>query len=184
MHADDEIKIVFTGPMGAGKTTAIAAISDTPPVSTDVHNVDRAGADKDSTTVALDYGQVVLDDGMVLRLYGTPGQHRFDFMWQILGAGALGVILLIDASRPEALSELDAYLAAFAAQAGEGRLVVGLGRTDAPGAIGPADALRRLRIDHLALPVFSVDVRRRDDVLLLLDALLSVIEVSVEGEIP
>ena len=68
-----ELKIVFTGPMGAGKTTAIAAISDTPPVLTDVVNNDHAAFDKDTTTVALDYGQIMLDNGVAVRLYGTPG---------------------------------------------------------------------------------------------------------------
>lgn len=185
MREGQEIKIVFTGPMGAGKTTAIAAISDTPPVSTDVHNNDRSDADKDSTTAALDFGQIRLDDGSHVRLYGTPGQDRYSFMWKILGDGALGVIVLIDAARVTALAELDAYLSAFDAHAKAGRLVVGLGRTDAPGAISAEDAQRRIRIDRLALPVFTVDVRRREDVLLLLDALLSMIEFApLEESVP
>ena len=99
MEPRREIKIVFTGPMGAGKTTAIAAISDTAPLSTDVRNEDRASFDKDTTTAALDFGQIVLDDGQVVRLYGTPGQQRFAFMWEILGEGALGVVLLLDAAK-------------------------------------------------------------------------------------
>jgi len=182
MKSAGELKIIFTGPMGAGKTTAIAAISDTPPVSTDVHNADRAGADKDTTTVALDFGQIALGDGTTVRLYGTPGQDRFGFMWRILGEGALGVVLLLDASRVAALAELDAYLESFSAQARAGRLVIGLGRTDVAGAIKPADVQKRLRIDRLASPVFSVDVRRRDDVLLLMDALVSLIEIASDEE--
>ncbi|MCB1552792.1 MAG: ATP/GTP-binding protein [Xanthomonadales bacterium] len=182
MRDGEEVKIVFTGPMGAGKTTAIAAISDAPPVSTDVFNADRQSADKDTTTAALDFGQIVLDDGLVVRLYGTPGQDRFDFMWRILGRGALGVVLLLDASRVTALTELDAYLDSFADQARSGCLVIGLGRTGSPGAIDAADVLRRLRVDRLALPVFSVDVRRREDVMLLMEALLSLIEVAPQQE--
>ena len=103
MNPDREIKIVFAGPMGAGKTTAIRSISDTPPVSTEVDNTDRAAYDKESTTVALDYGQLLLDDGTAVRLYGTPGQERFSFMWEILCSGAIGVILLIDGSSANAL---------------------------------------------------------------------------------
>lgn len=182
MYEGREIKIVFTGPMGAGKTTAIAALSDSAPVATEVHNADRASADKETTTVALDFGQIQLDDGLVVRLYGTPGQDRFNFMWQILGTGALGVIMLLDASRVTALTELDTYLASFEAQAREGRLVIGLGRTETPGSLKPADVLRRLRIDRLALPVFSVDVRQREDVLLLIEALVNLIEAAPTEE--
>ena len=60
MYEGREIKIVFTGPMGAGKTTAIAALSDSAPVATEVHNADRASADKETTTVALDFGQKLI----------------------------------------------------------------------------------------------------------------------------
>ncbi|HVJ62348.1 MAG TPA: hypothetical protein VM555_06505, partial [Tahibacter sp.] len=86
--ADSEFKIVFTGPMGVGKTTAIAAISDEAPVSTDVFNTDREAFDKALTTAGLDYGHIALDDGTAVRLYGTPGQARFRFMWDILGLNA------------------------------------------------------------------------------------------------
>jgi signal recognition particle receptor subunit beta len=106
--SETEFKIVFSGPMGAGKTTAIGAISDEPPVSTDVTNTDRATCDKAQTTAGLDYGRIVLDDGVSVRLYGTPGQLRFRFMWEILGQHAAGVIVLIDASQRDALVQLDA----------------------------------------------------------------------------
>ena len=98
------------------------------------------------------------------------------------GTGALGVIMLLDASRVTALTELDTYLASFEAQAREGRLVIGLGRTETPGSLKPADVLRRLRIDRLALPVFSVDVRQREDVLLLIEALVNLIEAAPTEE--
>ena len=80
MSTNQQLKIVFTGPMGAGKTTAIRAISDAPPVSTEVGNSDRQSSVKESTTVALDYGELTLEDGTCLRIYGTPGQARFSFM--------------------------------------------------------------------------------------------------------
>ena len=74
-----EYKLVFAGSMGAGKTTAIGAISEIPPVRTDVANSDLATFAKATTTAAMDYGEVTLDGGDKLRLYGTPGQARFDF---------------------------------------------------------------------------------------------------------
>lgn len=175
--ADSEFKIVFTGPMGVGKTTAIAAISDEAPVSTDVFNTDREAFDKALTTAGLDYGHIALDDGTAVRLYGTPGQARFRFMWDILGLNAAGVIVLIDASQSDALVQLDHFVDAF----GSGKrtpIVIGVGRLDQAGA-PPLDAFsQRLETRGLTLPVFGVDVRRRPDVLLLVDTLLCLIETA------
>ena len=86
--------------MGAGKTTAIRAISDIPPVNTEAANLDKARHGKAETTVGLDYGETLLEGGEKLRLYGLPGQERFDFMWRILCRGALGVVLLADNGAP------------------------------------------------------------------------------------
>lgn len=175
MNADGEFKIVFTGPMGAGKTTAIAAISDETPVSTDVLNNDHATFDKASTTAGLDYSRIVVDGDTAIRLYGTPGQNRFKFMWEILAQGAAGVIVLIDASQPDALVQLEYFVDVF----GRGKtmpIVVGVGRIGQPGTL-PIDAFSvRLENRGLALPIFGVDVRQRADVLLLLDTLLCLVE--------
>lgn len=92
-----EYKILFTGTMGAGKTTAIAAISEMSPVMTDVLNSDASVA-KARTTVGLDFGVLTLDSGDRVRLFGTPGQTRFDFLWKILAKNALGLIILTDNS--------------------------------------------------------------------------------------
>ncbi|UXI67428.1 GTP-binding protein [Tahibacter amnicola] len=175
--ADTEFKIVFTGPMGAGKTTAIGAISDDAPVSTEVANTDEYAYDKALTTCGLDYGFIALDDGRGARLYGTPGQVRFRFMWDILSRNATGIVLLLDAAQSDALSQLEFFLDHF----GSDRLtpiIVGVGRTGQSGAhpLGAFSELleRRGRV----IPVFSVDVRQRSDVILLIDALLCVIELS------
>jgi len=177
-----ELKIVFTGPMGAGKTTAIAAISDIAPIRTDVANNDHVAFDKEATTVALDYGQLALDDGLVMRLYGTPGQERFAFMRKILCAGAIGVVLLIDGSRADALTSLDAYVDEIRAFDPMPAMVVGIGRcpsADAPALVQSSAHLERL---GLTLPVFSVDVRRREDVMLLIETLVCVIEAGAHTE--
>ena len=94
--------ILFTGPMGAGKTTAIQSLSDVPVVHTEADNTERHIADKPTTTVALDYGEITLGADEKVRLYGTPGQRRFDFMWAILRERARGMVLLInnDATDP------------------------------------------------------------------------------------
>ena len=92
-------KIIFAGPVGAGKTTAVAAASDIPPVRTDAAASDEVRDIKPQTTVALDYGAMKLGDGSTIHLYGTPGQERFDFMWEILTEGGIALVLLIDNSR-------------------------------------------------------------------------------------
>jgi signal recognition particle receptor subunit beta len=124
-----EHKILFTGTMGAGKTTAIAAVSEIAPIRTEVRNSDASVA-KATTTVGLDYGELTLDNGEKLRLYGTPGQIRFDFMWRILARGALGLVILVDNSRPDPLADLDVYLDGFAELIEKTACVIGVGRTE------------------------------------------------------
>ena len=106
-------KIIFTGPVGAGKTTAIAAISDKPPISTNEAASDMTTSRKSQTTVAMDYGVKYLDNSDILHLYGTPGQERFNFMWDILTEGGLGLMLLIDNRRDNPFGDLSFYLNAF-----------------------------------------------------------------------
>lgn len=174
--ANNEFKILFTGPMGAGKTTAISAISDHEAVSTDVVNTDLAQCNKELTTAALDYGQILLPDNSCVRLYGTPGQERFRFMWPILLNNAAGVIVLLNGEHPELLEHLEHYVDAFGA--GKVPMVVGVGR------LPPEDHTRleslamRLEDRGIALPIFDADVRQQDDVLLLVDALLCQIEAD------
>jgi uncharacterized protein len=174
-----EYKVLLVGTMGAGKTTAIAAVSETPPVSTDVSNSARHDFDKATTTVAMDYGEVSLADGDKLRLYGTPGQARFGFMWPILAQGALGLVFLVDNSRPDPCADLGAFLDAFGPTLGDATAVIGIGRTETH-PVPTLDAYHALlAARELSLPVFAVDVRRRGDVLLLLDVLFHQIEAGL-----
>ncbi|MGH8087570.1 MAG: GTP-binding protein, partial [Stenotrophomonas sp.] len=78
------IKFVVSGPVGAGKTTFIRTISQVEVVSTEEKSTEEIG--KTHTTVALDFGQMNLGDH-VLHLFGTPGQTRFDYMWDVLSEG-------------------------------------------------------------------------------------------------
>ncbi|HEY6941458.1 GTP-binding protein [Dokdonella sp.] len=171
----EEFKIVFTGPMGAGKTTAIAAISEVEPVNTEVENSDRVANAKESTTVGFDFGRITLADGSIVRLYGTPGQPRYRFMWDILGRGAAGVIILLDASEPGALVQLDVFVDAFLPHVVHGALVVGVGRTDLPDSQGTDAFAARLDARGIVAPVLSVDVRRRADVTMLVRTLVCIL---------
>lgn len=125
-----QLKILVTGPVGAGKTTAITTISDKAPITTDETATDRVAAIKKRTTVALDFGVVQLDGEDELHLYGTPGQARFDFMWDILSAGALGVLLLVDCTMPDATGEMRRFVRYFRTLILQTGLVVGLSHTD------------------------------------------------------
>ena len=176
-----EYKILFTGSMGAGKTTAIGAISEVPPVLTDVQNTDPSST-KALTTVGLDFGLITLDTGDRIRLFGTPGQTRFDFLWRILVRSALGLIILVDNSRPDPLQDLDVYLEGFREELKTLPCVVGVGRTEEYGTPTLENYADCLESRSLILPLLAVDVRRREDVLLLIDTLLAQIEAQ-PGEV-
>ncbi|MHB8253488.1 MAG: GTP-binding protein [Acidiferrobacter sp.] len=176
-----ELKLVFVGSMGAGKTTAIRTISEIEPITTDVYNTDQAEFDKDETTVAMDYGELTLQGGETLRLYGTPGQERFDFMWPIVADGALGAILLIDNSRPDPLADMEIYLQAFRSLADAGAVVVGVGRMNIcpqPSLDAYAERLEQLSV---LVPVMPADVRERRDVLDVLEVLFQQIEATEQS---
>jgi signal recognition particle receptor subunit beta len=177
VNTAQEIKIVFAGPMGAGKTTAIRALSDQPPVCTEVTSTEHKQGTKDTTTVALDFGQLALEDGTAVRLYGTPGQERFSFMWEILCKGSLGVILLVDGRSATALTDLEMYLDMLREVGPTQPFVIGVGRL--PVDCGPElDRLASaLAARDVAVPVFGVDVRNREDVLLLVETLLCILEM-------
>jgi hypothetical protein len=108
------VKIVVTGPFGAGKTSLISTISEIDVLSTEKDVTDGSSmAAKAHTTVAMDFGRLTVDDELALYLFGTPGQKRFDFMWEILAEGMLGFIVMVDARRDEVLAETREILTFF-----------------------------------------------------------------------
>jgi signal recognition particle receptor subunit beta len=169
---DTNYKIVFAGPVGAGKTTAIASLSDVPPVTTDEAATDMTQARKPKTTVALDYGIMKLADGQRIHLYGTPGQERFDFMWEILVKGGIGLVLLVDASRPAPAKDMQFFLDAFRTFVASTGVVIGVTRMDLARGFAVDDLHEALAASGLNPPVFTVDARSRADVQTLVKALL------------
>lgn len=171
------LKIVFSGPMGAGKTQAIASLSDIPVVSTEVMNTDLDTNAKLLTTVGMDYGELTMDGGSSIGLYGTPGQERFSFIWPILSQGALGIVILIDHSAPDSVADLAHYLKTFD-DIYDGRIVVGITQVDKKPEREFAIYRDWLSANGRNLPVFPVDMRKREDVLLLVESIITSLEQS------
>ena len=176
-----ENKIIFTGPVGVGKTTAIAALSDDPPVQTDASASDMTAVRKGYTPVAMDYGVILLDENTKVHLYGTPGQERFDFMWGILSKGSMGLILLLDNTRANPLKDLKFFLDSFRDLLKDAPVVVGITKMDLRNQPG-VDVYQQYLAQHgLNVPVFEVDARNEDDVKQLVTAMLYSIDPGLEG---
>ena len=110
------VKMVVTGPFSAGKTEFIQSVSEIDVVSTERKISSMAERSvKEATTVAMDFGRITVDEDLVLYLFGTPGQKRFDFMWEILSEGMLGFIVMVDSTRPETFREARSILETFRA---------------------------------------------------------------------
>jgi signal recognition particle receptor subunit beta len=170
--------ILFAGPMGAGKTTAIQTLSEIDVVLTEAVNTERNVVDKPTTTVALDYGEITIGDEDKVRLYGVPGQRRFDFMWSILKERAIGMILLVNNDAPDPIALMLEFLEEFGDLHAKGGIVIGITRSDVASALmidDYSDALFAARPDVL-LPVFTVDARDSAQMTILLTTLILNIE--------
>lgn len=172
-------KIIFTGPVGAGKTTAIQTMSDIPIVSTNEEASDMTKDRKPQTTVAMDYGRINIGKTEKIHLYGTPGQERFSFMWDILTNGALGLILLLDNSRDNPKQDLKFYLQSFQKFIQQGDVIIGVTRLDEEKSPSINDYRKWLGELSVAAPVFTVDARERQDVSALVQALLYSLDPGV-----
>lgn len=177
-----QYKIIFTGPVGAGKTTAIASISDAPPVKTDATASDMTKNRKASTTVAMDYGVMNLEGGEKVHLYGTPGQERFDFMWDILTQGGIGLILLLDNTRADPFQDMRFFLDAFSQFINDTAVAVGVTQMDISSTPTINEYQKQLKILGLNPPVFAVDAREHNDVSLLVQALLYTLDPGLVSE--
>ena len=168
-HGGTAVKIVVTGPFAAGKTTLIRTISEITVLSTERDVSDDTRARKPETTVAMDFGRITIDRDLVLYLFGTPGQERFDFMWEILGEGMIGYVCLVDGSREDSVEEARGILAAFRSMA-RVPYVVAVNRTDGVDPRTEESLRERLGLDAdvAVLPVDATDRESVKDVLLSL----------------
>ena len=152
------VKMVVTGPFNAGKTEFIQTVSEIDVVSTEKKITAEAEKVKSSTTVAMDFGRITVDDDLVLYLFGTPGQKRFDFMWEILSEGMLGFIVMVDSTRPETFREARSILETFRAYAPT-PYIVAANKQDLDDAWEVDDMRIALRLDPTVqlLPMVSVE---------------------------
>lgn len=133
-------KVVVTGPFNSGKTQLIKTISDIPVVSTEKRITDADQDIKEETTVAMDFGRVQMDEHM-LYLYGTPGQVRFEFMWEILSQEMDGFLVLVDSTAPDTFETAGQMVEIFANYIDAPCIVVAT-KADLPGA-ARLDIVRR-----------------------------------------
>ena len=180
-HGGTAVKIVVTGPFSAGKTTLIRTISEITVLSTEKDITDHTKSRKAETTVAMDFGRITIDRDLVLYLFGTPGQDRFDFMWEILGEGMLGYILLVDASRQDSLDEAVGILAAFRKMA-RVPFVVALNRASGVSSDNEDRVRSVLELDD-EVAVVPCDATDRESVKAVLLALLYSVVDSIDAAV-
>jgi hypothetical protein len=169
------VKIVVTGPFNSGKTELIRSVSEIDVVSTEKKVTSEAERVKESTTVAMDFGRITVDDDLVLFLFGTPGQKRFDFMWEILSEGMLGFIVMIDSTRPETFREARSILETFRAYAPT-PYIVAANKQDLPDAWELDDIRLALRLDP-KIKILSCTAKKKSSVkTVLLELLYSILE--------
>jgi signal recognition particle receptor subunit beta len=172
------VKIVIAGGFGVGKTTAVSQVSEIPVLTTEAPitevaaEIDRTGhvPDKMTTTVALDFGCITIDEEIKLYLFGTPGQDRFGFMWRDLTEGALGALVIVDSRRLD-----DCYAAVDYFERADVPFVVAVNLFDGLLSHHLDDVRWALAVDE-QIPIITFDARDRNSVL---DALLTVLHRSL-----
>jgi len=167
-----QYKLVFAGSVGSGKTTSINSISDIDTFNTDEVATDKTSFLKDTTTVAMDYGQMRLKDDTIIHLYGTPGQDRFSFMWDIIGVGSMGAIILINNNSENPLAQLDNYIKAFNSKFNSRCIVVGITCTDLCSKPNISAYRKHVGKYDNKIPIYTLDARNGEMVRILVRTLL------------
>ena len=179
------LKFLLMGSVGSGKTTAIKSVSAAPVVSTESRATESDALHrKVTTTTAMDYGQLRLN-GQKLHLYGAPGQRRFDFMVPILSVGAVGMLVMIDNGAENPLEELDYYLTTHkSCLQKKPAIIVITHYDDNTTNTHLVDYHCYVRERGFAIPVMTIDARKKEFVLRTLSKLQRMVERSKTAKLP
>ncbi|RMF26497.1 MAG: GTP-binding protein [Chloroflexi bacterium] len=166
-------KIVVTGPFNAGKTEFIKSVSEIEVVSTERKITTEDAHIKAETTVAMDFGRLTLG-GNVLHLFGTPGQPRFEFMWEILAKEMDGFVVLVDSTDPDRFEQAQRLIRLFT-EIGPAPFIVAATKQDLEGALRPSQIRQALRLppEIPVLPNVAIDPDSVRSVLVQLDHLIT-----------
>jgi uncharacterized protein len=168
------LKMVVTGPFNSGKTEFIRSVSEIDVVSTEKKISSGNERVKSTTTVAMDFGRITIDNDLVLYLFGTPGQKRFDFMWEILSEGMLGFVVMVDSTRPETFRESRSILETFRAYAPT-PYVVTANKQDCQDAWDVEDMRIALRLDPNVKLIPCIAWNKESVKMVLLELLFSIL---------
>jgi len=174
------VKMVVTGAVNSGKTQFIRTISEIEVVSTERRTTDDTRLLKGETTVAMDFGRITIARDLVLHLFGTPGQKRFDFMWEILAEGTLGLVILVDSTRPETFRETLRIIDFFTTFR-ESPYVVVANKQDMENAWSPEELRLALRLSNDIKVLSCVATNRGKVKDVLLELLYLVLQSADEG---
>jgi uncharacterized protein len=179
------MNLVVTGTVGAGKTTFIRSVSEIEVVDTDRKATDEVADLKQNTTVSMDFGTLQFGDEMALHIYGTPGQTRFDFMWEILIERAHAYVLLIAAHRPAEFHHARRIMNFMNRQA-RIPMIIGLTHSDCEGAWTSEDIALALGYQEITQqpPIVLVDANDGESVAMALVALVQhYMEINANAEV-
>lgn len=151
-------KIVVTGHFNSGKTELIRTVSEIQVVTTETKRTDGRIGEKTTTTVVMDFGRVTVDMETIVYLFGTPGQERFDFMWEILSKNMLGFVVMVDSTNPEGISETEKIISYFK-EISDVPYIVVANKQDLAGAASPEEIteILGLSVEDPVLPCVATN---------------------------
>lgn len=179
-----DYKVLFTGSVCSGKTTAIRSLSDIETVDTDARVSDSAIRRKKKTTIAMDYGVLDLSDTARLHLYGTPGQERFKFMWELMMSDlvhdAEGLVLLVDNTRNDPFKDIRFYVEEFRDFIVRRRLIIAVTHSDEQANPDHEYYMGELKAMGLFTTVIFIDARDPSSVLKIVKELVGHREKNID----